>query len=83
MYRTKETPVFQEETNVHQQAFTQTVGGFIDYKIHIQDIVYTPIEKYNIMLEQVFHSRNVSREASHAIRHITNMMLKDNLGNYN
>lgn len=58
-----------------------TTGEFIDYNIHIQENILTPIEKYSIMLEEVFHSNNISREARRAIRHVANLMLADkNLG---
>lgn len=83
MYPPDEIPTSQEDANVNSNSHQETHDGYIDYRIHIQDNVYTPIEKYSIMLEEIFHSKNVGREASRAIRFLTNKMLNANLGNWN
>lgn len=69
--------MFENQTSNDNVQQPDATGDFIDYNIHIQDNIFTPIEKYSIMLEEVFHSNNISREARRAIRHVTNLMLGD------
>ena len=71
------------EIDLPAQTSPSQTEDFIDINIHIQDNVFTPIEKFSVMFQQLFHSQNLSRESRRAIIHIVNEMLASkNLGMY-
>ncbi|KAI9243430.1 hypothetical protein EDC94DRAFT_669558 [Helicostylum pulchrum] len=49
----------------------------IHYKVNIPKFVFTNIERYSVMFEEVCDTYNISREGSRALRHLINMMLAD------
>ena len=56
----------------------------IHYKVNIPKFVFTNIERYSVMFEEVCDTYNISREGSRAMRHLINTMLADDtLGTYN